>query len=139
MLLTAELLDVVKSTNLTPLSLLLYRMSQEEKSTFWETIVLVILRKKVYMNMLLSNGRKQACMSHCSLLKAVRPEQPTPVVIHFLLKRDVLPKVAGAPAAPARKPPVDSSSGSGGIPTSSPLRWLVVTVITRQTLPLLPP
>jgi hypothetical protein len=33
------------------------------------------------------NKRPTACTSHCSLLKAVRPEQPTPVVNHFLLKK----------------------------------------------------
>jgi hypothetical protein len=30
---------------------ILYRLSQEERIIFWEVIVLVILRKKVYMNM----------------------------------------------------------------------------------------
>jgi hypothetical protein len=29
----------------------IYRVSQEEKSTFWEIIVSIILRKKVFMNM----------------------------------------------------------------------------------------
>jgi hypothetical protein len=32
-------------------SLVLYRVSQKERSIFWEVIVSVIPRKKVYMNM----------------------------------------------------------------------------------------
>jgi hypothetical protein len=42
--------------------------------------------------------------------------------------------VAGAPAAPARKPPVDPSSGSGGIQTSFPLvGWLSLSLLAKRS------
>jgi hypothetical protein len=75
-------------------------------------------------------------MSHCSLLKAVRPEQPTPVVNHFLLNKkreDCAPGGGRAPAAPAREPPIDTSSGSGGIQTySSFVGWLSLSLLAKR-------
>ena len=47
----------------------LYRVSQEERSIFWEVIVSVILSKKLYMNMCpIPNGvRDRAILLYCSL------------------------------------------------------------------------
>jgi hypothetical protein len=45
------------------LSLYIYRVSQEERSVFWEVIVSVILSSKVYMYVCIST--EQVCLFVC--------------------------------------------------------------------------
>jgi hypothetical protein len=52
--------------------LFIYRVSQEERSIFWEIIVSVILRKKVYMNMFpIPNGFRYLARSILNLARNI--------------------------------------------------------------------